>query len=137
MSKGTRLTGKPKTGQGMIEFALLLPVLILMLVGIFDLGRAFFSLITINNAAREGARYGTMHPSDRDGMKAAAVSEAQNSGIIITEDDVIPLCSQDVPGRCNRGGVLRVTVNYTFESLLNVFIPLTIDMSRYVEMAVQ
>jgi len=133
-----RFTGQHRTrGQGIVEFALLLPVLILILVGVFDLGRAFHALITITNAAREGARYGTMHPGDESGMKLAAVNEAAGSGITITTDDVIPNCAKDVNGRCFRGGVLRVTVHFTFESLLNIIIPTTIDMQRYIEMAVQ
>jgi hypothetical protein len=132
-----RTANKKDHGQSMVEFALLLPFLILLIVGVFDLGRAFFSLITITNAAREGARYGTMHPSDEAGMIDAAVAEAQNSGIPITAADVVVDCVVDASGRCFRGGVLRVTVNYTFESLLNLFIPAEINMSRFVEMAVQ
>jgi hypothetical protein len=124
-------------GQSMVEFALLLPFLVLLIVGIFDLGRVFFSLITITNAAREGARYGTLHPSDEAGMEAAAVAEAVNSGIALTADNVVVNCSKDTSGRCFRGGALRVTVNYTFESLLNLFMPATINLSRYIEMASQ
>jgi hypothetical protein len=40
----------------MTEFAFVLPVFILVLVGLFDLGRAVFAYNTITNAAREGAR---------------------------------------------------------------------------------
>jgi Flp pilus assembly protein TadG len=43
-------------GQTLVEFALILPVFILMLVGIFDVGRAVFAYNTLNNAAREGGR---------------------------------------------------------------------------------
>jgi hypothetical protein len=123
-------------GQGIVEFALLLPILILILVGVFDLGRAFHALITITNAAREGARYGTLHASDEDGMVQAAVNEAAGSGIDIIANDVIVTCAKD-DGRCVRGGALTVTVPYTFESILNLFIPATIDMQRTIVMDVQ
>ena len=43
-------------GQALVEFALALPILILLLVGIFDFGRAVYAFNTVNNAAREGAR---------------------------------------------------------------------------------
>ena len=43
-------------GQSMTEFAFVLPVFILVMVGLFDLGRAVFAYNTITNAAREGAR---------------------------------------------------------------------------------
>ena len=42
--------------QALIEFALVSPVLLLLLFGIIDIGRAIFYLDTINHAAREGAR---------------------------------------------------------------------------------
>lgn len=43
-------------GQTMVEFALILPVFVLLLIGLFDVGRAVFAFNTVNNAAREGAR---------------------------------------------------------------------------------
>lgn len=128
---------KNRQGQSLLEFALIIPIIIIVLVGIFDLGRAFFALITINNAAREGARYGTMHRGDFTGMVNAAVAEALNSGIEILTTDVVVTCPLDAANKCTKGDEVRVTVNYTFESLLSMFIPATINMSRYVEMAVQ
>ena len=53
-------------GQATLEAALTFPVLIIVLLGIFDLGRAIFAYSTISNAAREGARYGIIHPTWRD-----------------------------------------------------------------------
>ena len=44
------------TGQGLVEFALVLPIFILLLVSLFDLGRAVFAYNTLTNAAREGTR---------------------------------------------------------------------------------
>lgn len=128
---------KSSKGQSLVEFALILPILVLVIVGVFDLGRAFFALITINNAAREGARYATLHRGDFDGMKNAAVAEAINSGITITVADITVACPLDAVGKCTQGDVVRVTVAYDFQSLLNMFIPSTINMSRYVEMSVQ
>jgi Flp pilus assembly protein TadG len=43
-------------GQGLVEFALVLPVFVFVLVALFDLGRGVFAFNTITNAAREGAR---------------------------------------------------------------------------------
>ena len=43
-------------GQALVEFALVLPVFLLMLVALFDLGRAVFAYNTLTNAAREGVR---------------------------------------------------------------------------------
>ena len=45
-----------RRGQALVEFALVMPIFILLLVAIFDLGRAVFAFNTLTNAAREGAR---------------------------------------------------------------------------------
>src|SRR5881392_2140594 len=43
-------------GQGLMEFALVIPVFLLMMIALFDMGRAVFAYNTLTNAAREGAR---------------------------------------------------------------------------------
>jgi Flp pilus assembly protein TadG len=45
-----------RRGQALVEFALVLPLFLLFLIAIFDLGRAVFAYNTLTNAAREGAR---------------------------------------------------------------------------------
>lgn len=59
-------------GQEVVEFALVLPLLFLLLFGIIDFGIIIFSYDTISNATREGARYGIVHPTDDAGIEAAA-----------------------------------------------------------------
>jgi Flp pilus assembly protein TadG len=50
------LFNRERRGQSLVEFALILPIFVLVLVGVFDLGRAVFAFNTISQAAREGAR---------------------------------------------------------------------------------
>ncbi|HEX5940016.1 MAG TPA: TadE family protein [Dehalococcoidia bacterium] len=45
-----------------MEFALVLPLLLVLLFGVIDFGRALQTYITINNASREGARLGSINP---------------------------------------------------------------------------
>jgi Flp pilus assembly protein TadG len=45
-------------GQALVEFALVVPIFILLLVGLFDLGRGVYMFNTISNAAREAVRLG-------------------------------------------------------------------------------
>jgi Flp pilus assembly protein TadG len=47
--------GRPR-GQALVEFALAIPVVLLLFMAIFDLGTAVFSYNSLTNAAREGAR---------------------------------------------------------------------------------
>jgi Flp pilus assembly protein TadG len=48
--------GRGQSSQALIEFALISPVLLLLLFGIIDIGRAVFYYDTLSHAAREGAR---------------------------------------------------------------------------------
>lgn len=45
-------------GQAMVEFALVLPILLLVMFGIIEFGRLFFSYAMVSASSREGARYG-------------------------------------------------------------------------------
>lgn len=56
-------------GQGISEFALVFPIIVLLLVAVFDMGRAVYAYTTITNAARQGARVAAvnqLYPSDSD-----------------------------------------------------------------------
>jgi len=91
-------------GDTLVEFALLLPILMLILMGIFDLGRAFHAYIVIANAAREGARYGVVHPDDHDGVVAAA--EALIAGLDPEE--------LTISATCPSNETVRVEITYDF-----------------------
>lgn len=52
-------------GQSLLEFALVILALVIVMVGIIDFGRMYFTYATVANAAREGARYGIIYPIHR------------------------------------------------------------------------
>ena len=60
-------------GQSLVEFALLLPVMILIITGLFDVARAVWQENTLAYAAREGTRYAIVHGSS--GSPAADPTE--------------------------------------------------------------
>jgi Flp pilus assembly protein TadG len=65
-------------GQDLIEFALILPLLLLLLTGIMEFALAVMAYNTVANAAREGARYGIVRvntPADC-AAQAGAIEEA-------------------------------------------------------------
>ncbi len=51
-----------RRGQGLVELALSLTVLLLLVMGLIDLGRAFVVWLTIHDAAAEGALYAAVNP---------------------------------------------------------------------------
>jgi Flp pilus assembly protein TadG len=75
----SRLTGE--TGQGLIELALTLPLLILILLGGAEFARFAWASIETSNAARAGAQYGAqtdITANDNAGMQAAALNDGVN-----------------------------------------------------------
>ena len=48
-----------KRAQAIVEFAIVLPILLMLLVGIFEVGRLIFMYAAVTNASREAARYGS------------------------------------------------------------------------------
>lgn len=98
---------KSNRGQNLIEMALLLPVLLLLLAGMVDLGRGFHAYIVITNAAREGARYGSMHPTESADIQQHAINEAAGSGV-----DLGPGNVQINAPDPSSGNPIRVTVTY-------------------------
>jgi Flp pilus assembly protein TadG len=67
----SRFTDTPR-GQSLVEFALVLPILVLVLVMIFDGGRLVFAYNAVNNAAREGGREATINQTLTDIQARAA-----------------------------------------------------------------
>ena len=100
-------------GQALVEFAIVLPVFLLLLVAAVDVGRVFFTYIDANNAAREGAAYGAANPALTSGIQTAVFQEANvqsqagqspQSGIRVTA--VCHDASGNLLGSC--GGVPAV-----------------------------
>jgi hypothetical protein len=63
-------------GSSLIETALVMPVLLLMLLGSVDFGRAYYVAIEVNSAANAAALYGSQNPTDLSGMVDAANLDA-------------------------------------------------------------
>ena len=106
-------------GQSLAEFAIVASLLILIMLGVFDLGRVFYSYVVITNAAREGAYYGGMQPDDHPGIIAHVRMEAQGSGVALEDTDVYYIYPDPPTG----SGVPKIVcVQYRF-SLLTSFLP--------------
>ena len=58
-------TRRRERGQGLTEFAIVLPVFLLIIFGIIDLGRVVWALDNLANAAREGAHYASIHGNSK------------------------------------------------------------------------
>src|SRR5580698_8571531 len=73
-----------ENGTSLIETALVLPVLILMLATLVNLGRAYYYAISVTSAAHAAAVYGVQNPTDVQGMMNAASASAPDIASLST-----------------------------------------------------
>jgi len=107
----------------MVEFALVLIPFILLLVGIFDVGRAVYGYHTINNAAREAARLAIVDQTVLD-IKGEARGQAVALGLADADVDVNFFMTNAGPGTaCTELGEntvvycsVQVIVRYEYEA---------------------
>jgi hypothetical protein len=95
-------------GAVAVEFALLLPVLLLLIFGIIDFGRAINDQITLTQAAREGARLAALGYST-----AAVTTRAQSAAIGLSPVPTVTVTSS-CPVGAGVGVDAVVKVSYTF-----------------------
>ena len=87
-------------GQALVEFALALPLLLLLVFGVLEFGRAFKIKIVLTNAAREGTHYFMYDKADYlagsfPKTTETVVTEALNSGIVLDPSRVTVFCFID------------------------------------------
>lgn len=63
-------------GSSILETALVMPVLLVLVMGTVDFGRAYYVAIEVASAAHAGAVYGIQNPTDTAGMEAASKLDA-------------------------------------------------------------
>ncbi len=114
-------------GQATIEFAFVMPLLVLILMGVFDLGGAVYAYNVMSSAAREGARYGIFKPYDSDGIRnqAKANTAALNPNLISVTSRC-KLVADNSTAACVKPNVLEVVVTYQFRPFTLLFSPLTL-----------
>jgi Flp pilus assembly protein TadG len=64
---------KRRSGQAMVEFAITVPVLVLLVAGVLELGRGYVFAIATSDAARDGARYAAGKTATTNGPGLAAI----------------------------------------------------------------
>lgn len=100
-------------GQSLVEFAMIIPIFLLLAVVIFDLGRSIYYYSAIHNAAREGARYGSVNKEDWSGMRAAAQNYAVGVGLTAA-DIAYTGWGPDEIVNSQANPTVEVTINYSF-----------------------
>jgi Flp pilus assembly protein TadG len=98
-------------GAAAVELAIILPLLLLILFGIIEFGRAYNVQVSLTQAAREGARYAAVHYQDGSlNVSGAALSAApalDGLGVNVTNN----------ASSCAPGSSVKVTTSVTLPSM--------------------
>ncbi|MDO5865652.1 MULTISPECIES: TadE/TadG family type IV pilus assembly protein [Paenarthrobacter] len=102
---------KNERGAVAVEMALLLPVLLLILIGVIEFGRALNVQVSLTEAAREGARYAAVHYQEGglnvSGKALAAAPSLSGLGVTVTDN----------AAGCAPGSNVTVTTNVSLPSM--------------------
>jgi Flp pilus assembly protein TadG len=127
---------KNQKGQALVEFALILPLLLLLLFGVFEFGRAMFIKNTLNNAARAAARVAVVTPKltdityDAGNFSAPSTSTPVDNIQVKIYDSLFSIdkskvtAQVDIVGRSGTetaqyGDTVTITVICDFESIVS------------------
>lgn len=122
------MRNKRSLGQAVIEFALILPILLFILVIVADMARVVAAQIALSNASREGARYAASWPADYNGIRSRVLLEYNNTGVKVTG---VELRAENVSvtfpdGDSGPGSSVRVTVRCRFPLFFAAWFPASV-----------
>lgn len=135
--------GRPERGQSLVEMALMMTAILLLLSGVLDLGRAYFSYLALQDAAGEGAYYGSVYPdrwcssgcphvsADPHNIEYRVKYSAPSGGLVDWSTAVVSVSTPG--GSLSPGQTIQVSVTYNFKLLApfigtivgSQFLPLT------------
>ncbi|MHB0977403.1 MAG: TadE/TadG family type IV pilus assembly protein [Candidatus Aquicultorales bacterium] len=128
LNKPTRRRLHDAKGASSVEFAILMPVLILILFGIVEFGLAYRDYLSITHAAREGARLAAVGDFSETEIAKRAYPVSPSS---------ISLAYRSPDGAPRHGYPVEVTVRYDRPLNIPMFGKTTVRMSSTAEMRVE
>jgi Flp pilus assembly protein TadG len=113
---------KGRRGASAVEFAIVLPLLILLLFGIVEFGLLLYDKAVLTNASREGARAGVVrqNPRPTDAQIRTVVRQYCDGKLITFGGDTVTDGDIAIARYTNANGedVLQVSVSYRYDFLL-------------------
>jgi hypothetical protein len=124
-------------GQSMVEFAISAVIMIMILIGIADLGRAYYTYVALNNAAGEGAAYGSFNPKCQRASSGTGCADPNNiefrakneslEGFIRTQNIQSVEIATTNPTSPQLGDPVTVTLVYDYDFMTPYFALLGLD----------
>ena len=148
-SRGRRRMRRAEGGQSLVEFAIVIPVFLLLLSGMIDFGSGLYANQTIINAAREGARVGVTSLSSANDNPApvtarvkAMATSLDLTKLTVTVTCVLPAgtaCPNNVSGYPNWASAdsVVVQVDYSYKMIWPIALGTTFPLSTTVQMRIE
>lgn len=108
---------RERKGQGLVEMALVLPLLLLLLFGIIEFGRVMGAGLMVIHSARDGARYGSVGASNSEIINRI---QTKTAGTLYNAADPSKLSITVTRSGPSRGGDIKVSISYP----VTLYIPL-------------
>ncbi len=125
---------KDRRGQALVELALIVPILLFLVLGVVEFGRLFNAYMTVQHAAREGARLGILGASDNE-IRNRVLQNTVSLDPALVSVAIAPSSSSRTSGT-----ILTVYVSYNFtvlmpllSSVIGSSIPVTAALSMRME----
>jgi len=122
---------KDCNGQSLVEFALVLPLLIMLILGMIEFGWILNGKITLTSAAREGARVAVIYESATDASTAvqSAVSKSSESSSL-TAVTTVTTFDED-----NKSAIVNASAK--IKPIIGLFFSGDVDLSAKAEMRIE
>ena len=108
---------KAEEGQTLVEFALVLPILLVLVIGIFDFGSAFNSKNDLNFLANTAARFGEVNQCTPCGPNQTIADYVKNTADTSQLNNSLDITFSLPSGKCRVGDPLKVSASAPFNWL--------------------
>ena len=129
-----QLSVSKQKGQSLVEFTIILPILLIILLGMLEFGLVLNAYLSINNCSREGARLGVVGGSDGEIKNLIKdISPSLNT-------NKLNVSINPVESSRRRGESLTVTVEYSYDvitPIISVIIDDEIDLKMQTTMRIE
>jgi len=103
---------KSERGQSLVELAISLTIILLLLAGAVDFSIAYFSFAAMQDAAQEGALYGSINPDDETGI-ITRVRNASSNPVDLADTTLVQVIVTVAENACE-GDEISVNVIYDY-----------------------
>jgi Flp pilus assembly protein TadG len=106
-----------RQGAALVEFAMILPILVMVIMGMFEFGRGIMATEVLNHAARLGARNGSLTTGTTASVTTAVNELLVNAGVNGTTVKVLVNGAATEVGNADSGDEIQVTVTVPYANV--------------------